>query len=47
LASTLTAEQERRKAMKATMLYGPRDIRFEDRDDPKILNRPTLSFVLR
>lgn len=26
--------------MKATMLYGPRDIRFEDRPDPKIL-KPT------
>jgi threonine dehydrogenase-like Zn-dependent dehydrogenase len=23
--------------MKATMLYGPRDIRFEDRPDPQII----------
>ena len=30
--------------MKATMLYGPRDIRFEDRPDPQIL-KPTDAIV--
>ena len=26
--------------MKGTILYGPRDVRFEERDDPKII-KPT------
>ena len=30
--------------MKGTVLYGPRDIRFEDRDDPKILE-PTDAVI--
>jgi len=30
--------------MKATMLYGPRDVRFEDREDPKIL-KPTDAII--
>lgn len=30
--------------MKATMLYGPRDIRFEERPDPAIL-KPTDAIV--
>lgn len=30
--------------MQATMLYGARDIRFEDRPDPKIL-KPTDAIV--
>src|SRR5690349_13652433 len=30
--------------MKATILYGPRDVRFEEREDPKIL-KPTDAIV--
>jgi len=30
--------------MKATMLYGPRDVRFEERDDPKI-TQPTDAII--
>jgi len=30
--------------MKATMLYGPRDVRFEERDDPKI-TKPTDAII--
>ena len=30
--------------MKATMLYGPRDIRFEERAEPKIIN-PTDAII--
>ncbi|MEO7102327.1 MAG: IMP dehydrogenase, partial [Gemmatimonadaceae bacterium] len=30
--------------MKATMLYAPRDIRFEDRPDPTIL-KPTDAII--
>jgi len=30
--------------MRGTVLYGPRDIRFEDRDDPKI-EKPTDAVI--
>ena len=30
--------------MKATVLYGPRDVRFEERDEPKIL-KPTDAII--
>jgi threonine dehydrogenase-like Zn-dependent dehydrogenase len=30
--------------MYATMLYGPRDIRFEEREDPKIIH-PTDAII--
>ncbi len=30
--------------MKGTVLYGPRDVRFEERQDPKILN-PTDAII--
>jgi len=30
--------------MKGTVLYGPRDIRFEERDDPKII-KPTDAII--
>jgi hypothetical protein len=32
--------------MKGTVLYGPRDIRFEERDLPKIIN-PTFTGAVR
>jgi hypothetical protein len=40
LASRTTNHQSERKNMKATVLYGPRDVRFEAREMPKI-EKPT------
>jgi threonine dehydrogenase-like Zn-dependent dehydrogenase len=36
--------KERNKIMKATMLYGPRDVRFEEREIPKII-KPTDAVI--
>ena len=33
--------------MRGTVLYGPRDIRFEDREAPRTEHRPTPSFASR
>src|SRR2546421_530988 len=39
-----TFTQERRSTMRGTMLYGPRDVRFEERPDPTILE-PTDAII--
>jgi len=42
--SCVYGDKQKGKKMKATILYGPRDVRFEERDDPKIL-QPTDAIV--
>src|SRR5256885_6812817 len=39
-----TFTQERRSTMRGTMLYGPRDVRFEERPDPTIIE-PTDAII--
>src|SRR5438067_2759221 len=39
-----TFTQERRSTMRGTMLYGPRDVRFEERPDPTMLE-PTDTII--
>src|SRR2546421_2564952 len=39
-----TFTHERRSTMRGTMLYGPRDVRFEEREDPKIIE-PTDAII--
>src|SRR5207248_632656 len=39
-----TFTQERRSTMRGTMLYGPRDVRFEERPDPTMID-PTDAII--
>src|SRR2546427_1693335 len=42
--NTNSKNQSERKNMKATVLYGPRDVRFEERETPKI-TKPTDAII--